>query len=367
MISRRGLLSALPLLGACGRAGAGFRGHAFVACAGSATVAVVDLLAFNVRERIALTGSPSSLFRLGQRLFAAIPGENAVDEIDPGNRRLVFTHKLPGPPVALRGEAENPGRLWVLLNEPRPTLHPVSLDGAGVPRPIALAARAVSVATAPYAPLAAAALEPGAVQFVPLNQPRALEPVSLAPGLGSVRFRSDGRLLMVAERERRRLTFLDPGLRRVVAELPLPLSPDQLAVHPDGGQVFLTGDGRDAVVVVYPYRTEIAQTSLSGRRPGRMAVSTTPPFLFVSNPEANSVSVFDVQTQKVVAVTGVGVHPTAIAITPDQQYALVLNEESGDVAVIRMSAISPGRAKRAPLFTMIPAGDRPVDIRIFGA
>jgi YVTN family beta-propeller protein len=223
------------------------------------------------------------------------------------------------------------------------------------------------VAMAPYAPLAAVALAAGAVQFVPLDQPRAIEPVPLAPGLGAVRFRSDGRLLMVAERARRRLTFLDPEVRRIVAELPLPLSPDQLAVHPDGGQVFLTGEGRDAVVVVYPYRTEIAQTSLSGRRPGRMAVSTMPPFLFVSNPEANSVSVFDVQTQKVVAVTGVGVRPTAIAITPDQQYALVLNEESGDVAVIRMSAISPGRAKRAPLFTMIPAGDRPVDIRIFSA
>ena len=120
-------------------------------------------------------------------------------------------------------------------------------------------------------------------------------------------------------------------------------------------------------MIVYPYRTEIAQTPLSGRRPGKMAAAADPPYLFVSNPEADSVTVFDIGTQKVVAVTGVGVRPGAIGITPRQQYALVLNEGSGDVAVIRIAAITPGRAKRAPLFTMIPAGERPVDVRILPA
>jgi YVTN family beta-propeller protein len=90
-----------------------------------------------------------------------------------------------------------------------------------------------------------------------------------------------------------------------------------------------------------------------------MAVSEGPDFLFVSNPEAGSVTVFDVSTQKVVAVTGVGIDPGRIVITPDQQYALVLNRASGDMAVIRLAAIAPGKAKSAPLFTMIPVGQRP--------
>lgn len=364
MISRRYLLRFAPFLAACGQPGTGFRGHAFVACAGSASLAVVDLLAFNVRERIELSGPPASLFRLENRLFALIPARNAIDEIDSLQRRRVFTHNLPGPPLAVRAEPGSLTRLWALLNEPRPGFYPLALDGAKTPRPIALAAPALGAAYAPHEPLAAAALETGAVQLVPFNQHRAHAPVHLAEGLGAMRFRSDGLLLMVAERERRRLTFLDVAARRVAVELPLPISPQNFYVIPDGGQAFLTGEGRDAVVIVYPYRTEIAQTSLSGRRPGMMAASADPPYLFVSNPEANSVSVFDIGTQKVVAVTGAGVRPGAISITPDQQYALVLNEVSGDVAVIRIAAISPGRTKRAPLFTMIPAGDRPVDLRI---
>lgn len=367
MIARRHLLAALPWLGACGRAGTGFRGHAFIACAGSSAIAVADLLAFTVRERIELPGPPASLFRHNGRLFVVIPSRNLIEEIEPARRRPVARHRLPGPPLAARPEPGAPERLWVLLNDPRPLLHPVALTSAPAPRPIPLAGPASGVAFAPGDARAAVTLQSGAVQFVRLDQGRAHPPTPLAPGLGETRFRSDGRMLMVAERERRRLTFLDTGSRGVLIELPLPLVPENFCVNADGGQLFITGEGRDAVVIVYPYRTEIAQTSLSGRRPGRMAAALDPPYLFVSNPDAGSVTVFDIQTQKVVAVTSVGVRPAAIAITPDQQYALVLNEDSGDVAVIRIAAISPGRAKRAPLFTMIPAGDRPVDLRILPA
>jgi DNA-binding beta-propeller fold protein YncE len=138
------------------------------------------------------------------------------------------------------------------------------------------------------------------------------------------------------------------------------LRPDHFCFTSDGGQLFITGEGRDAVVIVYPYQTEVAQTSLSGRKPGQMACSSAPSYLFVSNPAAGSVSVFATETQKVVAVTGVGVQPGPIVMTPDQQYALVLNQGSGDIGVIRISSIKQERARKAPLFTMIPVGGIPV-------
>ena len=45
---------------------------------------------------------------------------------------------------------------------------------------------------------------------------------------------------------------------------------------------------------------------------------------------------------------------------PDQQYALVLNQGSGDVGVIRIASIRQGGQRKAPLFTMIPVGGTPV-------
>ena len=76
----------------------------------------------------------------------------------------------------------------------------------------------------------------------------------------------------------------------------------------------------------------------------------------------------DVETGKLVALVQVGREPRQIVITPDNEYALVLNEKSGDMAVIRIFSLGGNqvggdrvkRYKSAPLFTMIPVGERPV-------
>ena len=63
-----------------------------------------------------------------------------------------------------------------------------------------------------------------------------------------------------------------------------------------------------------------------------------------------------------------GQMPSHITITPDQQYALVLNEASGDMAVIRITTITANRRKTgASLFSMVPVGGRPVDTAIVTA
>ena len=326
----------------------------------------MDLLAFSVRERIELGASPKSLVRHRDRIYALLPEAAQLVEIDAPKRRAVRRISLPGSPLAGR---PGPGtdRLWCLVTSPTPSLVPVDVEQGRAGKPIELEAAPLAFALSPTEACAGVTLESGAVQVIDLEAGRTISRMQLAATLGSIQFRSDGKVMLIAERGRRLITVLDAPSGRIVTQLPLALSPDHVTMNTDGGQVFVTGAGSDAVVVVYPYRTEVAQTSLSGRSPGRMAVSSDPPFLFVSNPEADSVSVFDITTQKVVAVTGVGARPGAIAITPDQQYALVLNEGSGDMAVIRIAAITPGREKRAPLFTMVPIGDRPLDIRIVAA
>ena len=72
-----------------------------------------------------------------------------------------------------------------------------------------------------------------------------------------------------------------------------------------------------------------------------MAITdTSPSYLLVANPETSGISVFDVDMRKLVAVVQVGRQPGSILITPDNQYALVLNEKSGDLAVIRIFSLA---------------------------
>ena len=66
-----------------------------------------------------------------------------------------------------------------------------------------------------------------------------------------------------------------------------------------------------------------------------------------------------------IGLVDVAQRPGFIAVTPDNQYALVLNEASGDMAVIHIGAIRQnGVANRyksgASLFTMLSVGERPV-------
>jgi YVTN family beta-propeller protein len=188
--------------------------------------------------------------------------------------------------------------------------------------------------------------------------------LGLGKALGAVRFQSNGRSLLAANLDDRMLTIADVASGRVVTHLPLAVRPDNVCFNSDAGQLFITGDGMDAVVIVYPYQTEVAETVLAGHAPGAMAAA--PGLLFVANPSSNSVTSLDIETHKAIAAAPVGAEPGHITITPDNQYALVLNHRSGDMAVIRIAAVIAKRSKSAPLFTMIPVGSKPVSAAVRG-
>jgi DNA-binding beta-propeller fold protein YncE len=74
--------------------------------------------------------------------------------------------------------------------------------------------------------------------------------------------------------------------------------------------------------------------------------------------------VLNIDTGTLAAAVQVGQEPRHILITPDRQYALVLNEKSGDLAVIRLYSLAARRNKPIPLFTLIPVGERPVSAAV---
>jgi YVTN family beta-propeller protein len=223
-----------------------------------------------------------------------------------------------------------------------------------------------------------AAISSGAgcsITFADLASRRCFSPLRTTGQIGLVRFQpfhradraqSDSQQLIAANVSQRMLSIFDVPRRRLIVNLPLAVRPDHLCFNADGGQVFVTGEGMDAVVVVYPYYTpQIGQTVLAGHSPGAMAASASPGYLFVANPKSADVSILDIETSKVVAVTPVGTEPSCIAITPDDQYALVLNQTSGDMAVIRIKNVSrAAHWKKGPLFMMIPIGSKPVSAAI---
>jgi YVTN family beta-propeller protein len=117
----------------------------------------------------------------------------------------------------------------------------------------------------------------------------------------------------------------------------------------------------DAVVVVYPFFTpQVGDTVLAGHAPGAMDVSED--LLFVASPLSGDVSILSIATRKLIRVIPVGSDPGFIRVTANDQYALVLNRKSGDLAVLSVPAIAQKKNRYSPrgLLTVIPVGSRPV-------
>jgi DNA-binding beta-propeller fold protein YncE len=372
-ISRRNLLlsSAAGLAACAPQKATGFFGYCLVANQESRAVGVVDLTRFRVRRPIPLDAAPTAILSLSNkpRAYVLAAQGGTVYEIDATflavGRRARAGNEAVGMRLSRGGDA-----LWVLYRDPA-SLVELPLDSLKPGRRIRLPAPPddfdLSIETDYAAILSRSQRRIDIVSLAPAVIARSIQ-AATEPSIA--RFRRDGRQLIAGSRADRSLTIYDAASGMTVVRLPLPLAPRNFCFTPDGGQLFVTGDGMDAVVTVYPYRTEVVETTLAGRAPGAMVVTseTSPSYLLIANPETNGVTVLDVETGRLVAVVQVGQEPRLIILTPDNQYALVVNQKSGDLAVIRIFSLSGKqtggdrvrRYKSAPLFTLIPIGEKPV-------
>ncbi len=321
-------------------------------------LAVVDLRAFAAIRHIHLDGYPSVLSVFPeQKVMALTPENGMIHQVDIAGLKVEKTRQLVHEATTMVA-APDKAALYVLADRWFIRVNPVTLATEwqlGIPEPGA------SFTISQDSSYAAIVSNQGRIMMLDLNQRRIVWQWRVTESGGPVRFLKNGSLLLAGGKAEQKLSILDTLTGKPVVELPLSISPEHFCFKQDGGQLFITGKGKDAVVVVYPYQTQVAGTILAGRFPGAMAASSIPDMLFVANPETGEVTVMDIRTHKVRAVVPVGQGPNRIVVTPDNNFALVLNRESGDIAVIRVDAMGGRRSKAAPLFTMIPVGSEPVD------
>jgi DNA-binding beta-propeller fold protein YncE len=366
-ISRRTLLLSPALaLAACRKPKATrFPGYCFVANQDGRSVGVVDLSSFRVRKQIHLDAAPTVVLRHPQhpKVFVLAPQGGTVYEIDAASLAVSRTARAGSQAVDMqvspRGDA-----LWVLYRDPA-ALVEVPLDSLRPTRRIRLSEPPDGFDLSSDNQAAIASRQDRRIVIASLTSAAIERTIAAGAEPSIVRFQLDGKQLIAGSRPERSATIFDVSTGKTVVRLPLPLEPRHFCFTPDGGQLFISGDGMDAVVIVYPYQTEVEETILAGHAPGVMAITdTSPSYLLVANPES-SVMVFDVDTRRKVALIQVGRQPGCILVTPDKQYALVLNEKSGDMAVIRIFSLAARyRYKPAPLFTMIPVGEKPVSAAV---
>lgn len=365
-INRREFITAASAsLVACERgARVSYGGQVFVANFNGRAIAVVDLKAFAAVRHIPVEEAPRLVITHPALSFVYAAAGDRLVQIAADKLEVVKSIKLAAPATELAFSLEG-DQIYALMPGAKAM---VRLEAATLSqaRASSLPAEPGRFAFTTDGKWAAATLPTkGAVALVDLNAGKVQATAVTGGEPWTVRFRSDGRALVTGDRVGRTAVVVDLNAApRVAVRVPLGLEPMQLRENADGGQMFFTGPGLDAVVTLFPYQTEVGSTTLAGRAPGVMAISGQPEYLFVANPEASRVTILNVATQSVIAVVDVGREPSHISVTPDGEYALVLNRASGDMSVLRVQVLASRRSKSAALLTQIPVGSGPVSAAI---
>lgn len=375
-VTRRHWLAAagLAVAASCSRKKvSGYPGYALVTTGGENSLTAIDLLSFQVSKVVDVGASPTAIVSSpgGARNYVLTPSNGTIHLFN-GKIQKVASRQVAD---QLSDVLPMPGgrRLLTLANGSKNELLEVDAESLAVLRRHDIAAAPVSLDVSSTGYAAVSTGKAGVVELFNLGTGQRTR-TQLPGEIGTVRFRFDGKMLLVANYHDRSLSALSLPALQTIADLPLAMVPENLCFSADnGGQLFISGAEMDGVAIVFPYQIlEVEQTVLAGRTPGVMACSSAPAYLFVASRDVSNISVLSVETRKTIGVVEVGEKPAFVAITPDSHFALVLNERSGDVAVIHIPSIlshklTPGMAlstRVGPLFAVVPVGNRPVSASI---
>lgn len=153
---------------------------------------------------------------------------------------------------------------------------------------------------------------------------------------------------------------------RLLALLDVGQTPVHLALKPDGGEIFVENFDSDSVSEIATGTNEVGGAYLVGAHPAFGVVSADNSLLWISNFNADTVSVYSIDDGRLLSPSiHVGGGPDALALSKNGFLLFAVDAQSGDVSAIRtQSYASNGSIRIGSLFTMLPAGNRPSSIAI---
>ncbi|MDR3741502.1 MAG: beta-propeller fold lactonase family protein [Terracidiphilus sp.] len=143
---------------------------------------------------------------------------------------------------------------------------------------------------------------------------------------------------------------------RVEALLDVGHQPAQLALKPDGGEIFVVNAQSDSISEVITGTDDVQGAYLIGANPAHGIVSADNAYVYVSNGRSQEVGVYAIDDGKRLGSIRVGDGPSALAFSAAGHLLFVVDARSNDVAVVRTSSRS--------LFTLLPAGRGPNAIAV---
>ena len=296
---------------------------------GQGSLSVINAENNSVATTVPLHRQPVSidLDPEGHLAYVANSGSNSISVVDLQNRREVAQVGTGEEPVAL--DLSPDGKTLAVANRKGNSLSLIDPASLSVRAVFAGCPGASSVVTLPDSSKVFVACSAGH-QIMSVALARASQPASAQPGAASA----------------------SPALPdRLEALMDVGRGPVQLALKPDGGEIFVVNSISNSISEVITGTNDVQGAYMMGDNPVNGLVSPDNALLYVGNLRAQNVIVYSINDGRRAASVHVGDGPSAMAFSAARNLLFVVDAHSNDVAVVRTATSS--------LFTLLSAGRNP--------
>jgi len=371
----------LPLfLGGCRRNHfpqypADFREYAYVTNGGSNTVSVLDLVNLRQDRVLAVGQEPTGVAVNPVRNEVYVVnsgsamGNGSLSVIDAEKNRVVATIPLHRRPFFIdvdregrRGYVANSGAnsVSVLDLEKR---HEIGVIGVGeAPGLAKISPDGASLVVTNRASGSVSIVDPAKmkVRAVFSGCPQATDAVILPDSSKAFIACSGGHQVMAIGLARPASADEVDHADRLLAFLDVGKTPVQLAMKPDGGEIFVSNFDSDTISEIATQMNEVGGAYLVGAHPASAMVSADNSTLWISKFNADSIEVYSIDDGKRINTIHVGGGPDSLAFSTEGHLLLATDARTGDVSVVRVRSRTPSGVNRiGTLFTILPTGKQP--------
>jgi len=156
---------------------------------------------------------------------------------------------------------------------------------------------------------------------------------------------------------------IDVRQRKLVKVLPSGSDPEELAISPEGGQLYVANEDAGLLSVIDAKSGQLLRTFVVGGEPEGVGVEPDRHRVWVTSEEDGTASVIDLSTQETKVVT-VGPRPRSVAFLQDGSRAYVPSENGATLTIIDSRRLTPlktidlGQGMRPMGVEMSPDGKR---------
>jgi YVTN family beta-propeller protein len=341
-----------------------YREYVYVTNGGSDTVTVLDVVNVRVDRELPVGHNPVAIAANPARNeiyvvnSGAAPANGSLTVIDAEHNAVVATILLHRQPLAIDLKAD--GTVAYVANSGSNSVSVVDLIARREIAQIAAGDQPVFVRLAPDGKtLVVAGLHGNSATIIDAASGKVRATFASCPGASEVVIVPDsskaflpcaaGHQVMVVALAQPDAHPAEPD--RLETLMDVGRAPVDLALKPDGGEIFVSNSLSNSVSEIYNSTDEVGDTYMIGNTPVRGIISRDNSLLYVANDRSQEVTVYSIDDGKRIGSVSVGDGPAAFAFSSAGHLLFVADRRSADVAVVRTASQS--------LFTLLPTGSDP--------